>query len=285
MANGQPFLGRLAVDLALDIEDCVDALHRFQRQRRDNGKFAARLGGDVGEHEELAPGMRPAGRLDEGRRSTASFVEPVEPGIRIGLENTCIPLQMPFGVITGPVAGIEEHCRRRIMTAKWSIITNIDPGASGRRLALGQYRHRGIVAVDSAGGEYVPADEVIERAQNHGAAADLVGERREAETYAFAGISLRLPIERLVLPVLLEHDHGQKARSRKTTRQHMEWRRGLRDSLAGPAGELLAHVLHDLPLPRHYLQRLGHVLAEFGEPGRTAAGAGGGARYDHPLAR
>jgi hypothetical protein len=135
---------------------------------------------------------------------------------------------MPFGVITGPVARIEEHCRRRIMTAEWSIITNIDPGASGRRLALGQYRHRRVIAVHSAGGKYVRADELIERAQNHGTTADLVGERREAETHAFTGIPLRLPIERLVLPVLLEQNHGQEARPRKAARQHMERRRSLR---------------------------------------------------------
>jgi hypothetical protein len=36
----------------------------------------------------------------------------------------------------------------------------------------------------------------------------------------------------------------------------------LRDRLAGAAGELLAYVLAHLPLCRHMLQRLGHVLAE-----------------------
>jgi hypothetical protein len=43
-----------AVDLALDVEDGIDALDRFEGERRDDGKLATRLGGHVGEHEELA---------------------------------------------------------------------------------------------------------------------------------------------------------------------------------------------------------------------------------------
>jgi hypothetical protein len=43
-----------------DGEERIDARHRFQRQRRHGRQLAARLGGDIGEHEELAPGMRPA---------------------------------------------------------------------------------------------------------------------------------------------------------------------------------------------------------------------------------
>ena len=45
----------------------------------------------------------------------------------------------------------------------------------------------------------------------------------------------------------------------------MEWRRGLRDLLAVPTGELLAHRLDDLPRPGDHLQRLGHILAELRE--------------------
>jgi hypothetical protein len=51
------------------------------------------------------------------------------------------------------------------------------------------------------------------------------------------------------------------------------------------AGELLAHVLHHLPLPRHHLQRLSDILAELGKSGRTAAGACCRTRHEHALAR
>ena len=135
------------------------------------------------------------------------------------------------------------------------------------------------------GGEHVGADQLVERLQQHGAAADLVGERRQAQLDALARIALGLPVERLMLAVLLEQDHRQQARPGKAARQDVERRRRLRDLLAVPAGELLPHVLHDLPLPRDHLQRLGHILAELGEPARAAAGACARAGHDHPLAR
>ena len=49
----------------------------------------------------------------------------------------------------------------------------------------------------------------------------------------------------------------------------MERRGRLRDRLAGTAGELLAHRLDHLPLPRSALQGLCHRLAQLGE--RSAA--------------
>jgi hypothetical protein len=52
-----PFLRRHAVDLALDGEQDIDALDRFDRNRRLV---------DACQIEELAPPMRPAGGLDDG---------------------------------------------------------------------------------------------------------------------------------------------------------------------------------------------------------------------------
>jgi hypothetical protein len=61
---------------------------------------------------------------------------------------------------------------------------------------------------------------------------------------ALARVALGLAVERLMLPVLLEHDYSEQARSGEAARQHMERRRRLADPLALPAGELLAHLLH-----------------------------------------
>src|ERR1700756_4331899 len=129
------------------------------------------------------------------------------------------------------------------------------------------------------------ADELVKRAQESSAGPDLVGQRRHAQLDALARVALGLPVERLVLPVLLKQDHGEQAGAGKAARQHVERRRRLANLLAVPAGELLAHVLHHLPLPRHHFQRLGDVLAELGEPDRTAAGAGGRAGNNDPLPR
>lgn len=62
-------------------------------------------------------------------------------------------------------------------------------------------------------------------------------------------------------------------------------RRRLGDRLAVPAGEFLTHRLFDEPAARDDVERLGDHLADLGEPGSAAAGAGGGWRHDHPLAR
>lgn len=61
--------------------------------------------------------------------------------------------------------------------------------------------------------------------------------------HAFTGETLGLAVERLVLPILLEQQHGEEAWARPATRHDMEWRGRLRDLLAVTAGELLAYGL------------------------------------------
>jgi hypothetical protein len=118
-------------------------------------------------------------------------------------------------------------------------------------------------------------DQAIDRHQRMGAAADLITERRCAERHALAGEPLRLAVERLVLPVLLEQQHREEARPGPAAREHMKGRGRLRDLLAIPARKLLAHCLSDLPRTRDYLERLGDVFAELGKaaacrmPGRN----------------
>ena len=189
--------------------------------------------------------------LGDRPRLAAGLVEPVEPGIGIGLQDPGIVVQMPLGMLAGAVARVEEHRRRRSGAGERLVVAHIDPQAAFARLVLGQYRHRRVVAVHAIAGKHMGADQLVERPQQDGAAADLVGQRRHAEIDALARIALGLPVERLMLPVLLEQDHGEQARSGEAARQHVERRRRLADLLAIPAGELLAHGLHHLPLPRH----------------------------------
>src|SRR4051794_37191553 len=65
LTHGLSLSGIKAVDLPLDREDRVHAADRFERERGNGRQLAAGLGGDVGQHEELAPGMTPARRFDE----------------------------------------------------------------------------------------------------------------------------------------------------------------------------------------------------------------------------
>lgn len=84
--------------------------------------------------------------------------------------------------------------------------------------------------VKSLGAEYVRLDQQIQRPERRGAGADLVGERRQAELHAFAGIAVALSVERLVRPELLEQDHGEEARPEQTARGGVERRRRLRSA-------------------------------------------------------
>jgi hypothetical protein len=62
-------------------------------------------------------------------------------------------------------------------------------------------------------------------------------------------------------------------------------RRRLRDGLAGPAGELLAHIRDHLPLARDQLQRLGHILADLAQPLVATAWADRGRGINDALSR
>jgi hypothetical protein len=64
LTNRQSLLGRQPVDPALDIEQRVNPLDRFQGNRREDRRFAAlgppsRTGLDIDEDEELAPRVGP----------------------------------------------------------------------------------------------------------------------------------------------------------------------------------------------------------------------------------
>ena len=75
-------------------------------------------------------------------------------------------------------------------------------------------------------------DQRLQRRQQLGHRAHLVGERGEAEVDALAGVPLRLAVQRLMLAELLEDDHGKQAGAGPSPRDRMERRRGLADLLA-----------------------------------------------------
>ena len=124
-----------------------------------------------------------------------------------------------------------------------------------------------------------------QRLQYRAARSDGVCCGRQTDRHAFQRVTLGLPVQRLMLAELLIEEHGQQARPRPSSRDHMEWRRCLADFLAVPARELLAHRLDNLPLTRHRFQRSGYVFAELAQATAAAAFARR-RRIDHnPLAR
>ena len=188
-------------------------------------------------------------------------------------------------VIAGPVPRVAEQCRRRVRTAERRVVADVDPGPRGSGLALGQHRHRRVIAVQTLRRQHMRRDPVVQRPQRHRAGAHLVGQGRQAEIDAFARVAIPLAVERLVLAVLLEDDHRQQVGTRPAPGCRVERRRRLGDLLAMAAGELLAHRLDHLPAARDDLQRLGHVLADLRQLLRAAAGAGCRPRHHHALAR
>ena len=115
--------------------------------------------------------------------------------------------------------------------------------------------------------------------------ANLVSEGRQTEIDAFQSIALGLAVQRLMLAVLLEQDHRQKAGPGPAAGHDVEWGWGLRDRLAIPAGDLLPDMLDHFPGPRDHLEGLGDVLAQLRELRASAAGAGRRRRVQDALTR
>ena len=110
-------------------------------------------------------------------------------------------------------------------------------------------------------------DQRMQGLQCLGDGTELAGQCRKTELHTFSGITLGLPVQRLMLTVLLEGNHRQQARPRPTSRRRMERRRWLADLLTLPAGELLPDRLNHLPLPRDHLESLGDVLTHLHDLG------------------
>ena len=166
--------------------------------------------------EELAPRMAPAQRLDDRAGLAVGKIEPVVAVERVGLQNAGVAGQMPLGMFARSIARGVEQRRRRILAAERPVVADIDPHPTGLRLALGEDGNRRVVAVQPLGGQDMALDQRVQRTQRRGAGADLVGERRQAQVDPFAGIALALPVQRLMLAELLEQDHRQKARARRS---------------------------------------------------------------------
>jgi hypothetical protein len=63
-----------------------------------------------------------------------------------------------------------------------------------------------VVAMQALSGEHMGLDKRVQRLQSRGACPDVIGQRRKAQINAFAGVALALPVQRLMLPELLEQD-------------------------------------------------------------------------------
>ena len=289
-ADGQALLGALAIDFALDLKQRVDAAHDLDGDRRErnlglSAGLAARVLLDVGENEELAPRMRPARRLPDRAGLAVREIELVVAVVGVGLKDAGVANEMRLRMLAAPVARVVEDRGRRPGAAERLIVADVDPEPAGVGLAFGQHRHGRVVAVQALGGHDMGLDQAPKRIERRRDRANGVGHGGERDRRALERVALGLPVQRLVLTELLEHDHRQQARARPGPRDRVERRRRLADLFAVPAGELLPHRLDHLPPPRRNLQRLRHILAELAQAIAAAARAGGRRIDHHALAR
>jgi hypothetical protein len=267
LADSLALFRGVPIDSALDLEQGIDAPDGLQSQWRDRGRrlafgLAAGTRLDVGEREERSARMGPAGRFQDRSGLAASFVEPVVSRIGVRLQQAGPAGEMRLDMRAAAIARVVEHRRRRCSSSKRAIVARVNPAASGHGLALGKHRHGRIVPVQPFGGEDMRLDATQDGLQHSAGGADLVGERRQAQGHTFACIAFGLPVQRLVLPELLEQQHGEQVGASPPARDDVERRRRLADPLAVPARHLLAHVLNHLPLAWDHLQRLGDRLAQ-----------------------
>ena len=139
--------------------------------------------------------------------------------------------------------------------------------------------------MQALGGEHVAAELGEDGIEGGDASADPVGERRVFDLDPLAGEGGALPVQRQMVAELADQDHGEQARAGEAARDRMRRRRRLGDRLAVPAGELLAHMLDDLPAPRLAFERLRHHLAELAQPSAAALAADAGRGLDDALDR
>lgn len=173
---------------------------------------------------------------------------------------------MPLRMLAAPVAGSVEDCRRRRRASERLIVTHVNPYSPGGALALCQDRDRRIVAVNPLGLEYMRLNQVEDRLESESNVSDLISQCLGRQIDALTFEPRALPVQRDVLPELVEHDGRQKVRANEAARRGMELCGSLADCLAIAAGKLLTHRLDHLEAARNLLQRLRHVLAQLRQP-------------------
>jgi len=103
---------RVGVDLALDVEQSIDASDRLKGDRRDDRGLAARLAlsrlSDVGQLEDLAPAMRLTQGLADIARIAASPIQGVVAAIGVGLQDAGPSGEMVARMLSAAIARIVE---------------------------------------------------------------------------------------------------------------------------------------------------------------------------------
>jgi len=132
LAGGKPLGRALAVDAALDVEQGIEALHGFERDRIDHGgaltaALLASRAYDISELEELPPRMGKAARFQHGARVAAFAIEIVVAAIGIGLQDPGPCREMALRVLAASIARVVEQGSWWIGSGERAIVADVDP--------------------------------------------------------------------------------------------------------------------------------------------------------------
>ena len=151
--------------------------------------------------------------------------------------------QVLIGIGGRAITGEAEERSRWRSPIPGAIVTQTGPEPGFLRATPRQKRHGRVIAMQAATGAHMGLDQGMDWLQRDSGMPDQVSQGRQAQLDAFTCEAFGLPVQRLVLTMFLEDEHGDQAGPGPSTRDRMERRRRLTDLFAGPAGELLAHGL------------------------------------------
>ena len=209
--------------------------------------------------------------LDDDAWFAIWLVEPSEAREGIGLDDAGVSAEPTLGMGAGTVCRVEVGRGRRVRTAERTIVAHRRPKSASAGLSTSEDRDRCIVEVDAGASPNMRLDQENHGGQRRRHRTHPIGERRDIDRHTLTTEPLALTVERKVKAELPEHDLGEETGPGATAVDRVKGCGFLRDRLAGPAREALAHMLDDPPACRDTLERLGDVLAELTERRSAAA--------------
>ena len=228
--------------------------------------------------EEPAAAMRPTRDFgDRTGRNPPRTIQCLEPGIAIGLQEPGERGHVRGRVLATTVGTVEVCGSRRCDAAERPVVAHVDPQTPGLGPTKSRCQHpnRRVVAVDLLGGEDMTPDRRHHRVQQPGRLSNPIAQRRAIEFEPLSRIDLALSIQRQMVAIFRHQQMRQRGRRGTAAWRRHRWSWSLRDGVARAAGEFRPHVTDDLEVPRHVIQHLGDVLAQFGHPATTRGAAAG----------
>ncbi len=230
---------------------------------------------------EVTPQMRPAGGFPELMAAIGTlFIEFVEPGIGVRLQDAAAALQMLPDMFALPVGGKVLDGPRRGGSGPWPLIADIGPNPAlfhtfaqafvpARAIQNPDWR---VVTVKQVTGHDLGLDPLSQRLQNlHGTTAP-AHQRAVGNVSPHTGEDFVQAIERKMIVELRDQHVGQKTGARHAARDRTAGRGHLHHLFTAPTRFLHPCDLDDLELRRDHVEQFTDVFTHNAQI-TTATGA------------